>query len=318
MTNSPFVSVIIPVYKVEAYLRQCVDSVLAQTYTDFEVILVDDGSPDNCPAICDEYATKDSRVKVIHKENGGLSDARNAGIELANGEWLVFLDSDDKFADENVLSELYDFIKADNAKIVFCPKIARFSASLEPKFPNYIETSKLTPSQLFDYVQASGISFAGWLFVTNSHHIKEQNLYFTKGILHEDMDWIPRVLATTNDLVSVFPHNFYLYRMNDSSITSCFNAKRFESIIYIANCIVASQTELNEFKKKWLNMLFYSLYINMSEEYYSNRKLYKEHLRTLIATMKKNCAHLSVRNKIVLSLCSRANSLFYKFREMLK
>ena len=89
------ISVIVPVYKVEPYLRRCVDSILAQTYTNLEVILVDDGSPDDCPAICDEYARIDSRVKVIHKENGGLSDARNAGMAMMNGEYLMFVDSDD-------------------------------------------------------------------------------------------------------------------------------------------------------------------------------------------------------------------------------
>lgn len=81
----PEVSIIVPVYKVEPYLRRCVDSILAQTFTDFELILVDDGSPDNCPAICDEYAERDSRVRVIHKENGGVSSARNAGMEAAVG-----------------------------------------------------------------------------------------------------------------------------------------------------------------------------------------------------------------------------------------
>ena len=91
----PKISVIIPIYKVEKYLTRCIDSVLAQTYTDFEVILVDDGSPDNCPAICDEYAKKDDRVNVIHKKNGGLSDARNAGLKLARGEYVMFLDGDD-------------------------------------------------------------------------------------------------------------------------------------------------------------------------------------------------------------------------------
>lgn len=93
--NKPQISVIVPVYKVEPYLRRCVDSILAQTYTNLEIILVDDGSPDSCGAICDEYAEKDSRVRVIHKENGGLSDARNAGLEIATGEWLSFIDSDD-------------------------------------------------------------------------------------------------------------------------------------------------------------------------------------------------------------------------------
>lgn len=91
----PKISVIIPVYKVEQYLRKCVDSVLSQTYTDLEVILVDDGSPDGCPVICDEYAARDSRVKVIHQENGGVSRARNAGLDAAAGEWLTFVDADD-------------------------------------------------------------------------------------------------------------------------------------------------------------------------------------------------------------------------------
>ncbi len=89
------ISVIVPIYRVEEYLKRCVDSILNQTYNDLEIILVDDGSPDNCPAICDEYAKKDSRIKVIHKENGGLSDARNAGLAIAKGEWLSFIDSDD-------------------------------------------------------------------------------------------------------------------------------------------------------------------------------------------------------------------------------
>ena len=93
--NTPKVSVIIPVYKVEAYLSRCVDTVINQTLKELEIILVDDGSPDNCPAICDEYALKDERIKVVHKTNGGLSSARNAGLRIATGEYIFFLDSDD-------------------------------------------------------------------------------------------------------------------------------------------------------------------------------------------------------------------------------
>ena len=89
------ISIIVPVYKVEKYLSKCVESILSQTFVDFELILVDDGSPDRCGEICDKYALKDKRIKVIHKENGGLSDARNAGIQVAQGEYLAFVDSDD-------------------------------------------------------------------------------------------------------------------------------------------------------------------------------------------------------------------------------
>ena len=97
------ISVIVPVYNVERYLRRCVDSILAQTCRDLEIILVDDGSTDGCPSICDGYAAADSRVKVIHKANGGLSDARNAGLEIASGEWVGFVDSDDF-----IMPEMYE------------------------------------------------------------------------------------------------------------------------------------------------------------------------------------------------------------------
>ena len=95
MNTTPVFSIILPIYKVEKYLHQCVDSILGQTYKNFELILVDDGSPDRCPQICDDYASKDARVKVIHKENGGLSDARNNGLLHAIGDYVFFIDSDD-------------------------------------------------------------------------------------------------------------------------------------------------------------------------------------------------------------------------------
>ena len=93
--KQPLVSVIVPIYKVEPYLRRCLDSIVKQTYTNLEIILVDDGSPDGCPQICDEYAARDKRIVVIHKDNGGLSDARNAGLDICKGEYISFIDSDD-------------------------------------------------------------------------------------------------------------------------------------------------------------------------------------------------------------------------------
>lgn len=117
------ISIIVPVYKVEPYLRKCLDSILAQTFTNFEVILVDDGSPDNSGKICDEYAIKDSRVRVIHKENGGLSSARNAGIDIAQGKYLGFVDSDDYIAEDmyEVLYENLKFYDADISSVEIIP-----------------------------------------------------------------------------------------------------------------------------------------------------------------------------------------------------
>ena len=104
------VSIIVPVYKVEKYLNRCIDSILNQTYINLEIILVDDGSPDNCGKICEEYAQKDNRVIVIHKENGGLSDARNKGLNIARGEFVSFIDSDD-FIDKSMIEVLVKQLK---------------------------------------------------------------------------------------------------------------------------------------------------------------------------------------------------------------
>lgn len=115
----PLISVIVPIYKVEAYLERAVNSVLYQTYENLEIILVDDGSPDNCPQICDDYRKKDARVRVIHKENGGLSDARNAGIAIARGEYVAFLDSDDYIA-RQFIDKLYNACIKHDSDIAIC------------------------------------------------------------------------------------------------------------------------------------------------------------------------------------------------------
>lgn len=116
------VTVVIPIYKTHQYLRKCVDSVLSQTYRDLEIILVDDGSPDECPAICDEYATKDSRIKVVHKRNGGLSDARNCGIDKASGRYIVFIDSDDYILNTHI-EGLYDAMSKNDADMAVCNQV---------------------------------------------------------------------------------------------------------------------------------------------------------------------------------------------------
>ena len=113
------ISVIVPVYKVEKYLRQCIESIQRQTYSDLEIILVDDGSPDGCPAICDEYARNDKRIKVLHQENGGLSVARNVGLDIAKGEYIAFVDSDD-YIKENMYEMLYNKIVMEDADLIIC------------------------------------------------------------------------------------------------------------------------------------------------------------------------------------------------------
>ena len=115
----PLISVIVPVYKVEKYLDRCVESIVNQTYDNLEIILVDDGSPDNCPQMCAEWAKKDERIKVVHKKNGGLSSARNAGLEAFTGEYVFFIDSDD-FVELNMIENIYNYIISNDYDICVC------------------------------------------------------------------------------------------------------------------------------------------------------------------------------------------------------
>ena len=114
MRKHSLISVIVPIYKVQDYLKECIESIINQTYSDIEVILVDDGSPDRCPQMCDEWAKRDSRIRVVHKKNGGLSSARNAGLDVAKGEYISFVDSDD-FICKDALENLYNRIKDDKS-----------------------------------------------------------------------------------------------------------------------------------------------------------------------------------------------------------
>ena len=117
--NKPTISVIVPVYKVEKYIRKCIDSILNQTYQNIEVILVDDGSPDNCGKICDEYAYLDKRVRVIHKKNGGLGSARNVGLGLAKGQYIMFVDSDDYLTKDSIGTVLKAIVDYDMPDMIF-------------------------------------------------------------------------------------------------------------------------------------------------------------------------------------------------------
>lgn len=117
--DNPLITIIVPIYKVEKYIHKCINSIINQTYTNLQIILIDDGSPDNCGKICDEYVKKDSRIEIIHKKNGGLSDARNVGIKKAKGKYIGFVDSDD-YIKEEMYQNLYNLIKENDADMSIC------------------------------------------------------------------------------------------------------------------------------------------------------------------------------------------------------
>jgi glycosyltransferase involved in cell wall biosynthesis len=194
--NAPLVSVIVPIYNVELYLEKCLDSIINQTYKNLEIILIDDGSPDNCGKICDEYALKDKRIKVIHKSNGGQSSARNAGLDVAKGEYIAFVDSDD-YIDLRSYEELLDIALKEEADIVISNfyRIKKNGIFLHEKsleglnkeeilhqffadhYPSYL-WNQFFKSHLFDSVRLPHIKFED-LFIMPSLILAAKKIFFT-------------------------------------------------------------------------------------------------------------------------------------------
>ncbi len=167
----PKVSVIVPVYKVEKYLPECIDSILAQTFTDFELILVDDGSPDNSGKICDDYATRDSRIRVFHKENGGVSSARNLGLEHACGEWIIFVDSDDSLPRYSV--EIL-FTKAESEGVDVL--VGRATNSRSKILEELSDVKKFDPWEYLDLLSKGKTSIALWAKIFHKRLFEDKEI----------------------------------------------------------------------------------------------------------------------------------------------
>lgn len=177
------ITVVVPVYKVEKYIDKCINSILNQTYKNLEIILVDDGSTDNCGKICDEYARKDNRIRVIHKENGGLSDARNAGIDIAKGAYISFVDPDDCIT-EDYIQYMYEMIKTENVKLAICNiKVIWKNTKIgEEKHRKYLKLN--TKEALENLLFAEGIDISA----NGKLYSKElwKDIRFPYGIVYED------------------------------------------------------------------------------------------------------------------------------------
>lgn len=223
--QKPLISIIIPVYNVEKYLRECLDSVLNQTLTNFEAICINDGSTDSSQAILDEYAQKDNRIKIISKINGGLSSARNVGINNANGEYITFLDSDD-YLTSDALKTCFEKAKCDQLDIlVFCAK----SFCENGISSSYGKQYTLCPSQLTEVM--TGSEFLIKSLTYNNHigtapiklfrtdFLKENNLRFIEGILHEDEPFYYEAILLAKRVTKI-QNQFYCRRYRSDSITT--------------------------------------------------------------------------------------------------
>lgn len=214
------ISIIVPVYNVEKYLSECIDSILAQTYENFELILVDDGSPDNSGKICDKYAEKDKRIKVIHKENGGVSSARNTGLDNAEGEYIAFVDSDD-IVNERYLELMYEKLIETKANICFC-KMKRFNTTINIEI-------KDDHSEMFDFRRKDRDDFLADFFAGKLDYSSCTALYkkssIGNGRFNEKLKNNEDFLFTLNSIlncekISLISNVLYNYRINDNSVTS--------------------------------------------------------------------------------------------------
>ena len=244
-------SIIVPIYGVEQYLRKCVDSLLSQDIDNYEIILVDDGGTDGCPAICDDYVRRlengdwkleNVQIRVIHRGNGGLSAARNSGLEVAQGEYIMFVDSDD-YVERNVLKGLLTQVERDNLDIL------RYRLQyVNPQYEVY-NPYKTDPFKGNDYSEepTDGITFLNtrmstacyaWAFIikrdlivdSRKSKVDRQDCLFTPGIYFEDTDWTPRMLvrakrvASTNTVV-------YNYLQREGSITNAVNRSKKKKVL---------------------------------------------------------------------------------------
>lgn len=308
----PKISVIVPVYKAEKYLHRCVDSILAQTFTNFEIILVDDGSPDKSGEICDEYAAKDSRVRVFHKENGGVSSARNLGLENTSGEWVLFVDADDWLV-YNTFAECMK--RCDDCDMVRFGYISVFD-----KEGHKIETSIPNENRTKEYLKTvieRTATMAVWGAIYRKNVFQTYNIFFDSN-LRMGEDWVVLVhLILHSKKIKFLPLALYQYnRYNDGSCVNNFTyGKQVELIkafLTIRN-IIKTNKRLEEFdeslQKTYLEILCELISVNLNSfvsatEFFRRRNVFLEQnpLPDSYTILTFNTA---IKKRMVLLLCMK-------------
>lgn len=240
------ISIIVPIYNVEKYLSQCVESLINQTYKNIEIILVDDGSKDNCGNICDEYAQKDNRIIVVHKENGGLSDARNKGIDIAKGKYFVFVDSDD-YVSNKFVENLYQMILENDCDIAICDYL-QFENTLPVQEELQIKVDVLSNIEVLSKIYSENVKM---IVAWNKIYKKElfNQIRYPFGKINEDEFTTYKLIYKANK-VAISNEPLYYYRFNSSSIMgSGFNEKRLQYI-------EALEERMQFYKEKSLDKLY--------------------------------------------------------------
>lgn len=246
--SQPLFSIIVPVYKVEQYLERCIKSLVNQTVECIEIVLVDDGSPDTCPDICDAWAKKDERIVVVHKKNGGLSDARNTGIEKATGKYIMFVDSDD-YIDLDSCERLLQFTK-DNTDVIVSDGIAEGGNMRLTHLGIVNQVAYKGTEFLRNSIISGKIPMVAWLYVYRRKFLLDSQLRFKTGIYHEDEEFTPRALLQAQSVVNT-GERYYHYVIRENSIMTKKD-KRKNAVDLFAICqslsLIYDKLDDSEFK----------------------------------------------------------------------
>lgn len=211
------ISIIVPIYKVENYLQRCIDSLKNQTYKNIEIILVDDGSPDRCPILCDEYAQKDNRIVVIHKKNGGLSEARNFGLMKASGEFVLYVDSDD-YLEFDACEQMINVMKAETDFVVGVIREIRKNSISYQKHTNLVPGKEYSSKEFIIKSIENNEWFApAVLNLYRKSFLLDNNLFYKVGYYYEDTEMLPRLFLAAKRIIYI-DYPFYNYIIRDDSI----------------------------------------------------------------------------------------------------
>ncbi len=319
------ISVIVPVYKVEKYIEKCVDSIISQTYDNLEIILVDDGSPDKCPHICDRYKKMDGRIKVIHKENGGLSSARNAGLDICSGEYIAFIDSDDCIA-EDYIEKLYSAMETENADIALCDFL--YTGSLtdynneynQLHFPRFTADGREVVRRYYSAENGTALVVAwGKLYRRELF----RTLRYPVGRIHEDEFVFAELMLNCKKAVWI-EEKLYFYLQRENSIMSEKKIKdtltaRYD--FYRQRCELYGSLGENELL--YLEKKAFFLRNKNAVDYFAVCKKDDELYRMLLSGYRENAGAVikgifSAKEKLKMLMLSTAPRFFCKINRYLK
>lgn len=255
----PLFSIIVPVFNTQDYIRECIESILLQTFSDYECILINDGSTDNSPALCNEYALKDNRFMVIHQINKGLSMARNAGILKAQGDYIILLDSDDILMTDSALNNLSEIITKNKPDVIYHSNLNTFSDNHDFTSLDAIKDDIISfniKSFIGEIKYNSNILLGSCFFTINRNFILQNDLFFKEGIFHEDEHFSPRLLCSA-EIIYINHKYFYGYRhRRPGSITFDISPKRlFDYIVILNDLLLLAKQEKIPYKK---NVYYYT------------------------------------------------------------